>query len=620
MFGDFSRDSFDACRQYTRVLMQQGRPLTDADWNEQVSALWNHIYALGAATIGWHGSPDKGFCINDGIVKAGTYFIDGIRCVNPAEFHLDLAENKGDKLIYLDLWEHTTNAIEDPDIAEPALSGIDTANRTKIVWAIRCTDGNWLKNPDSDIDIDEFISAIGGRVSLPTLKVRRAPARPSGQASFGPCATDNNPIRQNGSTDRLYRVEIHHSGRNATWDGSKFTTASKQATFKWSRDNGSTIGAIAVNQRGAPPLPTGTVQLDRTKYCSRTPFRKKASVELMSANGWSHKSIVPISDVTANSLTLEKDFAPSGPDCGLKTSMPYEKCCFYYLRQWDPIPTKFEVTDSSIRTPTPAPTSLVADDGAAYVLGSDSIWLELENGLQIQFSEGDYRDGDYWLIRTTSDGQIYILPKSVGPKCGPAESMQAANLAACEMPPRGQHHFAPLGKSTQAGINSDYRGERLKAIGRDYPSTNLPSINCAPCKDPPKDSAPGRSAPAADGPPEPNGCCGTVTQVSLPLSRDGTIALRSYFGATKNLARHFPARFLQYEPKSPTYRRFRSPLLVSDILESSFEKYLAKIERCVKVTEFERPVVEADARADYEQATQFRSGVIADEGLRSPIA
>ena len=74
------------------------------------------------------------------------------------------------------------------------------------------------------------------------------------------------------------------------------------------------------------------------------------------------------------------------------------------------------------------------------------------------------------------------------------------------------------------------------------------------------------------------------------MSRDGTIALRSYFGATKNLARHFPARFLQYEPKSPTYRRFRSPLLVSDILESSFEKYLAKIERCVKVTEFERPV------------------------------
>ncbi len=50
MFGDFSRDSFDPSKHYTRVLMQQGRPLLDADWNEQISILanreWNFIRSL----------------------------------------------------------------------------------------------------------------------------------------------------------------------------------------------------------------------------------------------------------------------------------------------------------------------------------------------------------------------------------------------------------------------------------------------------------------------------------------------------------------------------------------------------------------------------------------------
>src|ERR1051326_6693879 len=35
MKGDFSRFSYDPQRHYTRVLMQQGRVQTDADWNEQ---------------------------------------------------------------------------------------------------------------------------------------------------------------------------------------------------------------------------------------------------------------------------------------------------------------------------------------------------------------------------------------------------------------------------------------------------------------------------------------------------------------------------------------------------------------------------------------------------------
>ena len=39
MRGDFTRDSFNPAKAYTRVLMQQGRVQLDADWNEQNSIL-----------------------------------------------------------------------------------------------------------------------------------------------------------------------------------------------------------------------------------------------------------------------------------------------------------------------------------------------------------------------------------------------------------------------------------------------------------------------------------------------------------------------------------------------------------------------------------------------------
>ena len=37
MQGDFSRETFDRSHHFTRVLMQQGRVLVDADWNEQAA-------------------------------------------------------------------------------------------------------------------------------------------------------------------------------------------------------------------------------------------------------------------------------------------------------------------------------------------------------------------------------------------------------------------------------------------------------------------------------------------------------------------------------------------------------------------------------------------------------
>ena len=53
--GDFSRNSFHPSKDFTRVLMQQGRLQLDADWNEQVSIFWHFFRSLTRDLVGPYG-------------------------------------------------------------------------------------------------------------------------------------------------------------------------------------------------------------------------------------------------------------------------------------------------------------------------------------------------------------------------------------------------------------------------------------------------------------------------------------------------------------------------------------------------------------------------------------
>ena len=50
--GDFSRDSYDRSKRFSRVLMQQGRVQLDADWNEQNDILLHYLRSLTVDLIG----------------------------------------------------------------------------------------------------------------------------------------------------------------------------------------------------------------------------------------------------------------------------------------------------------------------------------------------------------------------------------------------------------------------------------------------------------------------------------------------------------------------------------------------------------------------------------------
>src|SRR3954462_1378186 len=92
MKGDFSRETFDSKKHYSRVLMQQGRVQLDADWNEQQAIQHHRIATESKDVIGAAGAPlnDAGFQITTPDGKAlnvgrGRYYVNGMLCENETD-------------------------------------------------------------------------------------------------------------------------------------------------------------------------------------------------------------------------------------------------------------------------------------------------------------------------------------------------------------------------------------------------------------------------------------------------------------------------------------------------------------------------------------------------------
>ena len=255
MKADVSRVTFRKDRHYSRVIQQQGRPILDADWNEQVAILSNSLRRLagdltgGATTRAGAPVNEAGFEISglkgardDFSVAAGRYYVDGLccECEEPTSFagqtlrNETKIENGGISLIYLDAWESVVTPVDDSGLVGARLvRRADLCPRARrlagkgspAVGTARAEDtgprcasagGFGVRNPSAH--------TFAGSAARPPRRAdlrswaasrRRAP----GSRAFG--------VREN----LLYRVEVHKGG------------AAGEATFKWSRDNGSTPAA-----------------------------------------------------------------------------------------------------------------------------------------------------------------------------------------------------------------------------------------------------------------------------------------------------------------------------------------------------------------------------------------
>ena len=157
MKGDFSRDSFDPAKHFTRVLLQQGRVLTDADFNEQAAIQQHLLRAFVVDLVGRRWRVGDGFAIGgataaDFTIGAGRFYLGGIRFENadvccyrtqptgpaPADDGPGGGGDPGRAFVaYLEVWERSVSAAEDPSLLDPALGGADTSVRAQTVWQAR---------------------------------------------------------------------------------------------------------------------------------------------------------------------------------------------------------------------------------------------------------------------------------------------------------------------------------------------------------------------------------------------------------------------------------------------------------------------------------------------------
>ena len=126
-----------------------------------------------------------------------------------------------------------------------------------------------------------------------------------------------------------------------------------------------------------------------------------------------------LAKVEGDVLSVDPSTIPTGQTLALDPSAPHPT-----IRRWDQKQTdKIPLVGGAIEV----------KEGT----DADPLWIDLENGIQIEFSGGGtYRSGDYWLIpaRYAAGIEWSSTPDAAGSEVPDA------------LPPHGvEHHYAPLG-------------------------------------------------------------------------------------------------------------------------------------------------------------------------------
>ena len=258
----------------------------------------------------------------------------------------------------------------------------------KTVWQVKLIDAGISPGVPCDaVATDEGCEALLKPVREWSSGLMTARLKPSAPADTpGVLAPES---RYRGLENHLYRIEIHASGDTAD--------ANNVPTFKWSRENGS----IATRWLGT----TGNV----LRVASGRGLAAGQWVEITSdADDTSRQpgALTRITGVDGNSLTVEAAPAWSRSKINPK------------VRRWDQ----------------------TANDDAKLVGGAIAIlpdmgeggWIGIEDGIEVRFSAGRYRCGDYWLIPARVATDAIEWPTDITGDEVP-------------VPPHGiAHHYAPL--------------------------------------------------------------------------------------------------------------------------------------------------------------------------------
>uniref|UniRef100_A0AAU1I9B3 DUF6519 domain-containing protein n=1 Tax=Streptomyces sp. NBC_00180 TaxID=2903632 RepID=A0AAU1I9B3_9ACTN len=423
MHADLSRLTFRPERRYSAVVAQQGRVQLDADINEQTAIQLHQARTLAADLIGRHGGPRDaaGFKIDyvggkhdidTLLIHGGRYYVDGIlldatRPASGVPVPDDDAEEQdtpappgywtywdqpdgfrdpekpGDRLpspaqtpfvVYLQVWERSVSAAEDPALREVALGAAmpDTAARVKVVWQVLPLSLAALDIEETDPSKEVVRAAFdkwAQKQASPTARLAARSERPD-HADEDPCLVKPD-ARYRGQENQLYRVEVHAGGE------------AKDATFKWSRENGSVVFPV-------DELDGTWVQLASLGHDDKLDLDVGDHVELTDTAYASRLEPLPLLRVEELDLPGRRVRLSAEPDPAVGR-LPHLNP---FLRRWD-----------HHGGPRRKGRTTALKGGAVPV--SEGEWLPLEDGVEVYFAKGTtYRTGDHWIIpaRTATGG------------------------------------------------------------------------------------------------------------------------------------------------------------------------------------------------------------------------
>lgn len=431
MGADLSRVRFDAHRDHAGVVLQQGRLLLDADFNELVDILDRRIRA-GIADLDSPGpsagiagvavvprTTPQGFAIGLAggalTIGRGRMYVDGLLAENhgtgPVRFDPVLSQEHGadptpytaqpywpvpetlpaagTHLAYLDVWQREVTHVEAPDLVDPAIA-VDTTARTQVAWQVRLHPlpaGAGCGSADAAIPgWEAVIAPSGARLTVGTVPVAD---------TDDPCALP--PAGgYRGLENQTYRVQVHTGGQPGT------------ATFTWSRDNGSVVEPVVEVLPGATGVRPASLGRDAVLG-----FADGDWVEVLD----DHRELAGRPGELRRIEVREDDetitFTPALP-ADLVMAPAQAAARHLRVRRWD---------SGAITVPASAATAVV-----------------LEHGIVVSFSTtgAAFRTGDHWEFA--------------------ARAADASVEALAAAPPRGvHHHYARLAVVTFPGTVSDCR-------------------------------------------------------------------------------------------------------------------------------------------------------------------
>ena len=457
MSGDYSRVSFDPLQDDFGVLLQQGRPLSDAEWNALVLQLRRRMHAGTLDTIGTAVVPKQtpdAFEITPVAgnleIGRGRMYVDGVLAENHGggarQWNARLEELMGTDpvryrpqagfttqpylpdapappvggpyLVYLDVWQREVTHLMRDGLIEQAV-GVDSTTRMQTVWQVKLLDVGAAASCATDLETLPLWNGAnprcGGRLTTGTANV---PGQPD------PCLVA--PAGgYKGLENQLYRIEIHQGGLPGA------------ATFKWSRDDAS----VETRVTHIPAL--DQLVVESTQKDSVLRFSDGDWIEI--TDDWLELNNKPgelrriqvgngVDDAT-RTIILESPLpaalfpvdAQDRPDPERHTR----------IRRWDQRGDILDQNGNVLFDVDAAP-----QNGQIKVPASSAVSVLLEHGIVATFSldpaGGQFRTGDYWVFAA---------------RAGDASVEELAAAA-----PRGiHHHYAKLGFVTFPNTFADCR-------------------------------------------------------------------------------------------------------------------------------------------------------------------